>query len=384
MMFAHLSVAAEPQKQPLQYQFQLAARRTMLEVMGSRSLGLTEKVPMGIQLPQFQSDKPLFARWTSPMVKNGHLPIALDRTQDRGPYDRLFIDLNEDGRLKEETTIVAYWISQTSALFGPVELTFSGLEGPIAYHLNFEFFSYEDTRNLIVYPDAQYEGTIQVGSAEKSCVLIDYNANGAFNDVSLDPRQSDRIQIGQPNVPDSLKTGFMGNFIEVDGQLYELEVAQNGSYIKLAPAQGVIFGKVRLPEDIAEFAAAGENGLFTRKSPKGLVELPVGKYRIDHWTMVRQDEKYDQWMLRGSEFGLRGDFEVLGDTITTLSLGEPISCGLDIINTGPGTYILNQILKGQLSESIRLTRNGALTGDLKINITRTDGSYVKTEYLEDA
>ncbi len=383
-LLAGASLLAAPQEQSLQYHSQLAQRRSMLDVMGSRSLNLSEKAPDGVQLPQFQCKQPFFAQWTSPMAQKGRLLIVLDRTQEKGPYDRMFIDLNEDGHLKDETAISAGWTSSESATFGPIELNFADSEKSIKYHLNFEFFSYEDTRDLTVVADGQYEGTIQVGAEEKYCILIDYYANGAFNDVALDARQSDRIQIGKPNDRNSLKTGYVGKFIEIDEQLYELEVALSGSYIKLTPARGVTFGMVELSEDITEFAAGGENGLFTFRPEKGQVELPVGKYHIEYWTMLRQDEKGDQWKLQGAEFGGRGDFEVGAETKTILLIGEPITCRLDIVNTGPATYTLNQIFKGQLDESIILTCNEALPGDLEIHVKNADGSYVKTEFLEDA
>ena len=375
---------AAPQEQSLQYRSQLAQRRSMLDVMGSRSLSLSERAPDRVQLPQFQSNQPLFAQWTSPMAQKGHLLIALDRTQEKGPYDRMFIDLNEDGHLKDETAISANWTSSESATFGPIELIFTYSKKTIKYHLNFEFFSYENTRELTVYADGQYEGTIQVGAEEKYCVLIDYNANGAFNDTSLNGRQSDRIQISPSVERSSMKMSYVGRFIEVEGKLYELEVARDGSYLKLIPAQGVTFGMIELPEDITEFAVGGENGLFTLQPKNGQVKLPLGKYHIESWTMRRPDEKGDQWKLQGSEFGGRGDFKVGAEAKTILSIGEPVTCRLDIINTGPATYTLNQIFKGQLDENISLSRNAVPAGDLEIHVKNADGSYVKTEFLEDA
>jgi hypothetical protein len=99
------------------------------------------------------------------------------------------------------------------------------------------------------------------------------------------------------------------------------------AYVELALPQEGPFGNIRLPQMITEFAAAGKNGRFIRKPQDGVIKLPVGEYRIDHWTIVRKDNEGSNWKLQGSEFSEKGLFKVSETEYTELAIGEPIrSC----------------------------------------------------------
>ena len=127
-------------------------------------------------------------------------------------------------------------------------------------------------------------------------MLIDYNVNGAFNDKSIDPGQCDRIRIDDEGGRD---TRYVGNFIEVGDKLYKPEIARDGACITLTEATDVVFGAVRVAENITSFGAGGVNGLFLRKPENGIVKLPVGDYRVEHWSIVRNDDEGAKWELRG-------------------------------------------------------------------------------------
>ncbi len=313
------------------------------------------------------------------MVESGYLWISLDRTQKQGQWDRLFIDSNGNGHLNDETAITAYRTDRYSAYFGPVKVVFEGEDGPLTYHLNFRFYNYnERNRRLSVYSGGWYEGTITIAGAKKHCVLIDQNANGTFDDKSLEAHKCDRIRIGKKGDRD---TRYVGNFIEVDGVLYQPEIARDGAYIKLTKAEDVKFGNIRMPESIIEFSAGGENGLFTLKPEKGTGSLPVGRYRINYWAIERKDEKGKKWKLRSSLFSQKGDFEITADKEAELSIGEPIISTLQARKSGSG-YSFSQNLQGQLGERIALTSNGARPPAPKLHIKNKDGTYDRTFSFE--
>ena len=241
------------------------------------SLDLTDEKPDGVELPQFQNESLLFARWSTPMAQRGYLHISMDRTDKYGPYDQLFIDSDGDGHLNDEAMVTAYLIEQSNSRFGPVKVVFEGEDGPITYHLNFQFYVRNDEKRLRVSSGGWYEGTVTVAGKKKQCVLIDYNANGTFNDKSLEAQKSDRIRIESEGERD---TRFVGNFIQVDDALYRLEIACDGAFAKLTEAKDVTYGSIRLAETITEFSAGGENGLFNITPEKSLGLLPGGEYRI--------------------------------------------------------------------------------------------------------
>lgn len=365
------------EEQWLRYRFSRQARQILADV-GSKELELSNQNQADVKLPQYEADAPLFARWLTPMVESGRIWVSLDRSRRDGPYDRLFIDSNGDGHLNDETAVTAHTTAQSRSSFGPVKVILETEDGPVTYHLNFEF-SYSGNRpRLFVTSSGWYEGPITVRGQSMYCRLIDHNVNGTFNDKSLNPNECDHIGIGQT---DGLKTGPVGNYVIVDGVLYRPEVARDGAFIKLAAAQDVVYGRVMLPEGISEFAAEGENGLFTIRPDKGTGKLPVGQYRICSWKTERKDDKGNTWVLAGQRFADKGIFDVNETAVTNLDIGEPIICTLAVQKKEAAHYF-RQELKGRLAEEIDLTLNGTRPPPPKLRIKNKDGSYERTFSFE--
>jgi hypothetical protein len=354
--------------------------------MGAASPRLSSQKPQGVELPEFKCDEPLFARWSTPMVEAGGLWIALDRTKKGGKYDAVYVDSDADNSLADESAYQMYRQEQRETYFGPIKVVFQGEDGPITYHLNIQAYEYEQGRSLYIRSAGWYEGTVTVAGegprsagTEKYCVLIDQNVNGTFNDKSLNASSADRIRIGKK---DSRDTRFVGNYIEVDGVLYTTEIARDGAYIKLANAEDVTSGTVRLPEVITDFAAGGENGLFIVKPKEGAARLPVGKYRIDHWRIDRKDDKGGNWALLGRYFsGDSGLFTVAETSEAELSVGEPIISTLEATQR-ESEYVFAQALQGRLGERIELTREGSQPQPPKLQIKSKDGTYDRTFSFE--
>jgi len=366
------------QEQWLQYTVANEAWQ-ILGDMGIAAPRLSSEKPQGVELPQFKCEEPLFVRWSTPMVEAGGLWIALDRTKKDGQYDLIYVDSDADNSLTDESAYQAYRQEQRYTYFGPIKVVFQGEEGPITYHLNIQFYDYQGRRSLYIRPAGWYEGTVTVAGEQKHCVLIDQNVNGTFNDKSLNDGSSDRIRIGKK---DSRDTRFVGNYIEVDGVLYTTEIAKDGAYIKLAKAEDVTFGNVRLPEVITDFAAGGENGLFIVKPKEGVAKLPVGKYRIDHWRSERKDDKGTNWALEGRYFpGDSGLISVTETSQAELSVGEPIVSTLEA-QQREAEYSFRQELQGRQGERIELTREGARPQPPKLRIKNKDGKYDRSFTFE--
>ena len=367
-------------EQWLQYHSERKAYQTVGD-MGNSMLQPSTTRPEGVDLPEFKNENPLFFQWSSPMVEGGKLWIALDRTRPKGNWDQLFIDSNGDGHLSDETAVTPYRTEQYYSYFGPVKVVFKNDDGPVTYHLDFRFLHYEDRdKRLYIYPGCWYEGQITVGGQTKHCVLIDQNVNGTFNDKSLEAPKSDRIRIGEK---DSRDTRYVGNYIEVDGVLYEPEIARDGAYIKLKKAEDLKYGNIRLPETITEFSTGGENVLFNIKTENASAKLPVGKYRINYWEIDRKDEKGREWTLRGMFLGERGDFEITEGTETFLEIGEPVTGALSASSSGDN-YEFSKSLRGSLGEYVRLTYTGRDVGSLwKMKAKNKEGTYEKLYPIPD-
>ncbi len=337
-------------------------------------LQLSSERPSGVELPQFEGQDQLFAKWPTPMVRSGHLWISLESTHKYGLHNSLYIDSNGNGHLNDEKPVTPYRMDEYSAYFGPVKVIFEVEDGPAVYHLNLRFYGYRDNRDLYVSSGGWYEGDITVGGVKKHCVLFDYNANGTFDDKSLEANRCDRVCIGEKDAQD---TQFVGNYVQVDGVLYRPEIARDGAYIKLTKAEYVKFGNIRLPESMTEFSAGGKNGLSILKPEKGAGSLPVGKYRVERWAVERKDEKGTRWKLQGSRIGAQGAFDITEDKETELSIGEPIVSTLEA-QVREGTHYFRHNLKGRHDERIELARNGARPRAPKLHIKSKDGTYDRT------
>ena len=369
-----VSQVSAQQEQWLQYHSSREASQIFGQA-GFHMIEISTRQPVGVKLPQFKGQNQLFAKWATPMVKSGHLWIALDRTHKQGPYDSLYIDSNANGSLEEETAAAAYRMNQRSAYFGPVKVIFEVEDGPVTYHLNFRSYQYNTGEGrLYASSGGWYEGDITVGGQKKHCVLFDYNVNGAFDDKSANAAECDRIRIGKQGGQDTL---FTGNYIEVDKTLYRPDIARDGACIKLTKAENVSFGSVRLPESITEFSANGENGLFVLKPEKGVASLPVGKYRVYDWVVEREDEKGTNWKLKGSGLSEKNVFDITEGREVVLPIGEPIVATLDV-SERQGTHSFNHSMKGRAGERIELTRNGAQPQAPKVHIKSKDGMYDRT------
>ncbi|UCF14895.1 MAG: hypothetical protein JSW59_15915 [Phycisphaerales bacterium] len=367
-------------EQWLQYRSEREAHRIMPE-MGTVSQNATTEKPQGVNLPEFKTQQPFFVRWSTPMVASGGLWIALDRTSEQGKPDLLYIDSNGNGHLDDQEVVKAYQTEQYETYFGPVKVVFEVEDGPVTYHLNFRFFDYnEQNRRLSIYSGGWYEGEVTVAGQKKYCVLIDHNANGTFNDKSSQSSQSDRIRIGKKGTRD---TRWVGNYIKIDDVFYRTEISQDGAFIKLAKAEDLRFGTIRVPETITELTVGGENGMFMIEPEQGAGELLVGKYRIDHWEIDRKDDKGKNWTLRGSYLRSQGDFEITEGAETSLKIGEPVTAALSARLNGDN-YEFSKNLRGSLGEFLTFTSGGRDVRDLwKMKGTNKEGTFEKIYPIPD-
>ena len=130
-------------------------------------------------------------------------------------------------------------------------------------------------------------------------------------------------------------------------------------------------------------AAGGENGLFTFEPESGAGKLPVGKYRVDHWEIDRKDDKGRSWTLRGMGLGDRGNFEITEAAEASLEIGEPVTAGLSVRQSGDN-YEFSKNLRGPLGEYVRFTSGGRDINNLwKMKAKNQEGTYEKLYPIPD-
>jgi hypothetical protein len=344
---------------------------------GYRWLELTTNAPAGVALPKLNA-QPYFARWTTPLDPQGARWICFDRTRKSGPANRLIIDRNGDGRLEDETPVDASQVDQYSASFEPARLVFKGEDGPLIYHLVLRFMRYgaEDTR-VLASSGGYYDGKVDLGGKKRLVRLVDGNANGTFNDLARDPEDCDHVVVEG----DKAGQRLLGQMLEVDDQLYALEAARDGAFLKVQPAKDVARGQVRVQDTLSEFTAVGSPGHFIRKPAQGEFTLPAGKYRIHGWTISRTDNKGADWRLSGSGFSDFGSFEVAANQPVTLDVGEPVLAALTATeNKGGATFSLR--LKGRMGESVNILKGVQRPRAPQLNLASTGSGFRSTNTFE--
>ncbi|MBP7050605.1 MAG: hypothetical protein KBE65_06295 [Phycisphaerae bacterium] len=358
-------------EQWLQYRSAREARQIVGDV-GYVYRQLVTAKPEGVKLPEFKASQVWFLDWKTPMTASGTVWLVFDKSSPSGQYDRLYIDGNANGDLSDDSVLEPYQQDGSRCLFGPVKVVFDTADGPITYHLSIDFRAYNSQQTYcLLYSAGWYEGPVTLDGVKKHCTLIDYNVNGVFNDKSVDAEQCDRIRIGEAGGRD---TRYVGNFIEVGDKLYRPEIAKDGAFVILTEAKDVAFSTVRVAENITSLGAGGVNGLFLCKPDKGVVKLPIGDYRIEHWSITRNDDKGGRWELRADSSASSTAFTVATDGQKELPFGEPIYSVAEYTQSG-SFYNFRQSLEGRHGERITLTRNGSQPAAPKLRIRSRDGAY---------
>jgi len=365
-------------EQWLQYRCAREARQIVPD-MGYSFCELSFAKPEGVKLPEFKAQEPLFLEWKTPMTATGVVWLAFDKSNPSGQYDRLYIDGNANGDLSDDPACEPYQQDGTRSLFGPVKIVFSTPDGAVSYHLSADMRIYAARQAYCLLTSAGwYEGDITLDGVRKHCTLIDYNINGAFNDKSADAAQCDRIRIGEAP---GRGASYVGNLLEVGDKLYRPKIAKDGAFIVLTEATDVSFGTVRVAESITSLGAGGLNGLFQRKPDKGLVKLPVGDYRIEHWTITREDNAGGRWELRADSSAETTAFTVASGQEKELPFGEPVYSMAEYRKSA-SSYDFRQRLQGRHEERITLTRNGSQPTAPKLRIRSRDGAYDRSLSFE--
>jgi hypothetical protein len=343
------------------------------------ALQMTTNPPEGVALPKL-NETPYFARWATPMDPSGGRWLCIDRTRKSGPYNRLFIDDKGNGRLDDKAPIMGKMDSSYS-VFSPVPLVFKGEDGPITYHLGLRFYKYDDnsTAQLLATACGWYEGTVNFAGTKKHVRLTDGNVNGTFNDINPNPGDSDCVEIEGAKAGDH----YLGRLLEVGDQVFRIEAARDGAFVKVKKADDVVYGQVHVPPEISEFAAYGENGHFDRKPTNGDFALPTGKYHIYRWLISRKDDKGVPWTLSGYRFPADGEyFNVTTNQTVTLEIGEPVIADVKANEGADREITLSLNFEGRQKEAIEMLRNGERPARPKIALSDASGSLCYTNSFE--
>jgi len=333
--------------------------------------------PANVPLPKTLGKKPYFGRWVTPMDTNGCRWICLDQSQKGGFYNRLYIDNNGNGRLDDKTPITASH-SDSSITYDPIRLTLKGDDGPVTYHLKLVVYSYSDENIQMLSSSAgYYSGKVDFGGKKYHIQLIDQNVNGVFNDNNPSVN-ADKIIVSTTKDEDV----FLGRFVEVDKRYFHIEPARDGAFVKVRVADDAVEGTVKVPETITSLSVVGENGQFNRTPVKGEFKIPVGKYKINEWTIARKDSEGANWEITGARPNDSGIFVLTADKPATVQIGEPIRASLEANQSEGRSIRFNILFRGTHGESIYFSKNNSTPKGPKLLLSDSQGTIKYTNTFE--
>lgn len=364
--------AAEQDEQQLRYLAGPAAS-AMIADAASQPLTLTTEPPLDVKVPEFKATEPLFAQWATPMTSAGYIWLALDRSVIGQPYDTLYIDSNLDGSLKDETPIVGKASGKFATRFGPVTVVFPRKDGKVRYELELKFSSNGQQQTACVISACCYQGQVTLGGEKLECVLVDYNANGTFDDKSPDPAQADRLRLkkvgqGEWNVQP------VSDAVAFGEKTWRLDIAASGARISFADAAGMKFGKLRIPEGITKMTIIGPRGRFTFEGSQTAGRLPVGNYRVIDWLVEQKDNVGRTWRIQAYVRGDKGAFDIAENGERTLEVGLPITSKIEVQKFSGG-YRLNHNFVGRLDEQFYITCDGRRAPPPKVHVWNAKKTY---------
>jgi len=342
--------------------------------------------PKDMPLPKNGGFDPVYAKWQTPMVKEGSVWMAAARSKKGGAYDLLYVDSNCDGRMVDETAAKPVRTEGNYPVFGPIAIRFPGDNEPITYDVDVMLTSVSVTTlfsgggavaqqpRFEVTSGCWHEGEIEVGGKTVGCKLVDVNANGAFDDTSLAIYGGDYVFIKEADKPWDYFS--VGKYVCVGGKLCNEEVARDGSWVKITEAGAVPSGTVKIPDTLSRFEVIGTNGDVYFLSPGSHVSVPVGTWRIGIWCIERTDAKGTKWRMSGGFFPDKANLTLVEGQEITLPIGEPVKAVLSASQSG-GQYTITESITGGSGESIAFAQDDKALDLPSLRIRNADGSYDK-------
>jgi len=348
------------------YRYDIAVKPQILEVLA--------EAPQGLKAPESAGFDARFARWKTPMAKNGVL-LMLSRSKQDGAYDRLYVDTTGEGNFAGAAAIKPNKQSpdSTSVTFGPFRIALAGEDGAITYDALVYSSLRQGNVRVALASACWYEGQVTIDGKKYQCTLIDHNCNGTFNDSSIELHNCDYIKLG---AGDKIPSRYMGKYLQVDGKLYHPEPARDGASIKFERAENVPMGTLVVSDEITFVSLAGPNGHMDFDLTNGTTQVPAGQWLLNRWRVDRKDSAGAKWTLTGASFPESTAFDIAEGQEKAIDVGEPVTVKVATIKSSD-QIIVREVLAGKLGEDVTVELGGGTPPAPKLRIKNADGSYDK-------
>ncbi|MCY3020905.1 MAG: hypothetical protein NTW87_17955 [Planctomycetota bacterium] len=353
--------------------------------------------------PDLTSEKPLWFALELGNGKDRFIAAVADESKGTGTgYDRLFVDVNNNGDLTDDKPIK---LAKSDAENPPnISLEFEPVAVKVKYHdgtdrplrVKIALQGYrgggDDDRtqwsaNYSI--DQHLEGQVAFGDKKMLVGIYDAagqgpvtgDANGCFDDFGLDRV---RIDLNGDGKLDAEKEDFpLSKVIACDGKLWEVEIDSAGRKADVRPC--------KLPAGRLELRGSFDAGATVEAASLQLlsslgyifrcdlakdktVSVPAAKYSIEDGSLTLADTKGSKWT---AKFTYPKTVRLKADEAVPVAIGKPLMLKpvvKDLVRAGSRTRVTH-VLMGAGGE----TYTGLMQGDKQLppSVTITDSEGVK-------
>jgi len=194
--------------------------------------------------------------------------------------------------------------------------------------------------------------------------LLDYNANGVYNDPDQGKQRGDRILIDYNDdgkfenfYRREDEVAYVGKYLYVDGIYWGISVAPDGASITVTRPE-VTTGKLQVDEPSVAVWVVGGGGKYClrRSEADEPFLLPVGSYRVEMVEARRRDRTGAEWSIRSSP-GRGPLFEITAEKLASIKIGVPLKARARP-RKQEGRVDFDLVIKGEDGLTYLLQRNG--------------------------
>lgn len=253
--------------------------------------------------------------------------LVLDAAGGEGPpYDRLYLDANNDEDLTNDSAIEAASVQaeeggSTNSYFPPVTLDLPEADGgPYAVAVTSYYVKKcsgcgREHSYAYVRSACYWEGEARFGDHDCRVVLLDGDCNGLFNERNPstvgDPYGygGDQLLVltdgagrgAGPALTAALlaRSVPLGRYVAVGNSFYEIRPAANGASLQVYNRE-IPTGPVRVNAQDYRLQFVGADGPVVVQSSSPEARLPLGKYLLREQAILRTDDEGRLWVVETS------------------------------------------------------------------------------------
>jgi len=312
---------------------------------------------------------------------------------------KLYLDTDGDGLFSDEKEYVGVWLSifrlTRTYQFGPVwtQQADTGTKGGSFYA------SCSDGQWLTFDPVFYRRGQVVLGGKAYEIALVDTDFDGKYNKSFMPPAADSRdprcdvlaidldgdskFQYEQPGVSEIMP---LSRLIEINGQYYSMDVADDGGTIEFRQAEPQ-FGTLNLNGKEAKLALWSDAVHQRVSGSGGKWRLPAGKYSVVELELTELDSAGNRWTFDTIKArawaGELGDFEIRPGETTSFRIGPPFKIKT-FINDADRNALVGFHLEGQAGELYvpGAQKNGVTVPEPQFKIISIAGQTVHSGQFE--